>query len=182
MDLKEKTLSGKRVFDGRVIKVRVDEVMLPNGNTSTREVIEHNGGVCVAALTDEGEVLLVRQYRYPYGDVILEIPAGKRDITGESPLQCGMRELKEETGATAETFYPLGELYPSPGYCGEVIWMFAAKGLTFGEQHTDEDEFLSVEKIPLDTLVDMIMDGKIADAKTQTAILKLKLLVERGEF
>lgn len=182
MDLKEKTLSGKRVFDGRVIKVRVDEVLLPNGNTSTREVIEHNGGVCVAALTDEGEVLLVRQYRYPYGDVILEIPAGKRDNTGESPLECGMRELKEETGATAETFYPLGELYPSPGYCGEVIWMFAANGLTYGEQHTDEDEFLSVEKIPLDTLVDMIMDGKIADAKTQTAILKLKFLVDRGEF
>ena len=104
----------------------------------------------MAALTDNNEVLFVKQFRYPYMEVVTEIPAGKRDSADEDPLACGKRELKEETGAEAEKFIPLGRLYPSPGYCGEVIWMFAAAGLKYGEQHPDDDEFLSVEKIPLE--------------------------------
>ena len=104
----------------------------------------------MAALTDNNEVLFVKQFRYPYMEVVTEIPAGKRDSADEDPLACGKRELKEETGAEAEKFIPLGRLYPSPGYCGEVIWMFAAIGLKYGEQHPDDDEFLSVEKIPLE--------------------------------
>ena len=115
-------------------------------------------------------------------EIVTEIPAGKRDSADEDPLACGKRELKEETGAEAESFIPLGKLYPSPGYCGEVIWMFAATGLSYGEQHPDDDEFLSVEKIPLEKAVQMILSGEITDAKTQAAVLKLKLLKDRGEI
>jgi len=181
MNFEEKQLSAEYKFEGRIIKLRVDNALLPDGKTATREVVEHNGGVCVAPLTDDGCVLAVRQYRYPYSETIVEIPAGKRD-GNEDPFVCGVRELREETGATAAEYRFLGELYPSPGYCGEIIWMYAAKGLTFGKQQTDEDEFLSVEKIPLDKFVDMVLSGEVKDAKTQTAILKLKMLVDRGEF
>ena len=182
MNLEEKQLSAEYKFQGKIINLRQDTALLPNGNTAIREVIEHPGGVCVAALTDNDEVLMVRQFRYPYSEVILEIPAGKRDSKDEDPLQCGIRELKEETGAMAEKFIPLGELYPTPGYCGEIIWLYAATGLTLGESNPDEDEFLDVEKIHLNTLVDMIMNGEIKDAKTQTAILKLKLLKDSGKI
>lgn len=182
MNLTEKQLSAKYIFKGRVINLRQDEALLPNGKTATREVIEHNGGVCVAALTDNDEVLMVRQFRYPYFEIVPEIPAGKRDSKDEDPLECGMRELKEETGATAEKFVFLGELYPTPGYCGEIIWMYAATGLTFGEQNPDEDEFLTVERVPLTKAVDMILNGEIKDAKTQAAILKLKLLKDSGKI
>lgn len=112
----------------------------------------------------------------------MEIPAGKRDRADEDPLECGKRELKEETGAAAERFIPLGTLYPSPGYCGEIIWMYAAIGLSYGEQQPDEDEFLAVEKLPLDTVVEKIMSGEIKDAKTQAAVLKLKLLKNKGKL
>ena len=182
MNLEEKQLKAEYLYNGRIINLRRDEALLPNGNTALREVIEHPGGVCVAALTDDNEVLMVKQYRYPYSEVVLEIPAGKRDSKTEDPLQCGIRELKEETGAVAENFVFLGELYPTPGYCGEIIWLFAATGLTFGEQEPDEDEFLSVEKIPLEKAVEMIMSGEIKDAKTQAAVLKLKLLRDSGKI
>ena len=182
MHLEEKQLSKEYIYEGRVIKLRRDIALLPNGSEATREIIEHNGGVCVAALTDNNEVLMVKQFRYPYSEVIMEIPAGKRDSKDEDPLECGIRELEEETGAKAENFIFLGELYPTPGYCGEVIWMYAATGLTFGEQHTDEDEFLTVEKLPLEKAVDMILSGEIRDSKTQAAILKLKLLKDSGKI
>lgn len=182
MDLTEKALSSEYKFEGKVIRLRRDIALLPNGATAAREVVEHNGGVCVAALDDDNNVLMVRQFRYPYGEVIPEIPAGKRDSADEDPLSCGKRELKEETGASAERFIPLGELYPSPGYCGEIIWMFAATGLTFGEQDTDEDEFLTFERIPLEKAVEMVLSGEIKDAKTQAALLKLKILVDSGKI
>lgn len=182
MNLEEKQINAEYIYNGRIINLRKDNALLPNGNTAVREVIEHPGGVCVAALTDENELLLVRQYRYPYSEIIMEIPAGKRDSKDENPLQCGIRELKEETGAEAEKFVFLGELYPSPGYCDEIIWLYAATGLTFGETNPDEDEFLAVEKIPLEAVVEMIMKGEIKDAKTQAAVLKLKLLKDKGEL
>lgn len=182
MNLIEKTLSSEIIYNGRIITTKVDQAMLPNGGTASREVVMHPGGVCVVALTDKKEVLAVRQFRYPYGEVLLEIPAGKRDKGGEDPLECGKRELKEETGATAENYYPLGVLYPSPGYCDEKIYMFAATGLSYGECDPDDDEFLEVEKIPLKDFVDMILKGEITDAKTQTAVLKVNALVESGEI
>lgn len=182
MNFTEEKISSESVFKGKIINVVKDTVILPNGATANREVVEHNGGVCIAALTENKEVLMVRQFRYPYKETILEIPAGKRDSKDEDPLDCGIRELKEETGATAQRMIPLGELYPSPGYCGEIIWMYAATGLSFGEQNTDDDEFLSVEKIPLEDLVEMILNGQIKDAKTQSAIMKLKLLKDSGKI
>ncbi len=182
MNLIEKQLSSEYIYEGRIIKLRRDTALLPNGEEATREVVEHNGGVCVAALTEHDEVLFVRQFRYPYGEVVTEIPAGKRDSAAEDPLECGRRELKEETGAVAESFIPLGRLYPTPGYCGEIIWMYAAVGLKYGEQSLDEDEFLNVVKIPLDKAVEKIMSGEITDAKTQAAVLKLKLLKESSRL
>lgn len=182
MNLKEEQLEKEYVYTGRIIKLRKDKALLPDGTTATREVIEHTGGVCVAAIDSDDNVLLVKQYRYPYSEEILEIPAGKRDSKDEDPLVCGKRELKEETGATASEYKFLGKLYPTPGYCGEIIWLYAAKGLTFGESKPDEDEFLTVEKMKLDTLVEKILHGEICDAKTQAAVLKLKILRSRGEF
>ena len=178
MNLEEKQLSFDYKFKGRIINLRVDEALLPNGATATREVVEHNGGICVVPITENGEVLMVEQYRYPYGEVILEIPAGKRD-GNEEPLEGGKRELREETGAVAENYTFLGELYPTPGYCGEVIYMYLATGLSFGETDPDEDEFLNVKKIPLEKAVDMIMKGEIKDAKTQTAILKVERMLQK---
>ena len=177
MNLEEKQLSFDYKFKGRIINLRVDEALLPNGATATREVVEHNGGICVVPITEKGEVLMVEQYRYPYGEVILEIPAGKRD-GDEEPLEGGKRELREETGAVAENYTFLGELYPTPGYCGEVIYMYLATGLSYGETDPDEDEFLNVKKIPLEKAVEMIMKGEIKDAKTQTAILKVERMLK----
>ena len=182
MNLTEKQLTKEYIFKGKIINVRRDTALIPDGSTAIREVVEHNGGVCVAALTDNNEVLFVKQFRYPYMEEVLEIPAGKRDSLDEDPLECGKRELKEETGATAKRFVDLGQLYPTPGYCGEIIWMFAATDLDFGDQNPDEDEFLEVTKIPLEKAVEMILSGEIKDAKTQTAILKLKLLKDNGEI
>ncbi len=181
MNLTEKTLNENYIYKGKIINLRVDEAELPDGNIAKREIVEHNGGVCVAAITDNDEILMVRQFRYPYKEIILEIPAGKRD-KNEEPLTCGKRELLEETGAIAEAFVSLGELYPTPGYCGEIIWMYAAKGLKFDHCNPDDDEFLEVQKIPFQTAVKMVMSGEIKDAKTQTAILKLQELKRNNQF
>lgn len=179
MNLTERTLTQEYRYRGRIINLRVDEAELPNGNTAAREVVEHPGGVCVAALTDQKELLFVRQFRYPYGEVVLELPAGKRDKNGEEPLTCGKRELLEETGAVAAEYTFLGTLYPTPGYCDEVIYLYLAKRLTFGAAQPDEDEFLQVERIPLATAVQMVLNNEIPDAKTQVAILKTYCLEEQ---
>ena len=182
MKLEEKQLEAEYIYKGKIINVRRDTAELPNGTTAFREVVEHPGGVTVAALTDKDELLFVRQYRYPYSEVILEIPAGKRDRHDEDPLLCGKRELREETGAVAENYFFLGELYPTPGYCGEVIYMYAATGLSFGECDPDDDEFLEVLRIPLEKAVEMVLSGEIKDAKTQAAVLKVKLLKDKNEL
>lgn len=182
MNFEEKQLNFEYKFKGRIINLRQDTALLPDGNTATREVVEHPGGVCVAALTDQDELLFVKQWRYPYSETTLEIPAGKRDKSGEEPLECGKRELKEETGATAENYIDLCPLYPSPGYVNEIIWCYLATGLTFGEQNTDEDEFLDVLRIPLEKAVEMVLTGEIKDAKTQIAVLKVKVLRDAGKI
>lgn len=178
MNLTEKTLTQEYRFHGRIIHVRTDTVELPNGQIAGREVAEHPGGVCVAALTEEKELLFVRQFRYPYKEVVLELPAGKRDRADEDPLECGKRELLEETGATAKDYVSLGRVYPTPGFCNEVIHLFLARGLSFGEAQPDEDEFVEVERIPLETAVAMVMNNEIPDAKTQIAILKTAQIVK----
>ncbi|MGI6264032.1 MAG: NUDIX domain-containing protein [Acutalibacteraceae bacterium] len=179
MNLTETPVNQSVVYEGKIITVRVDDARLPDGSLAKREVVEHPGGVCVAALTDDEELLFVRQFRYPYAEVVLELPAGKLE-RGEDPLPAGKRELAEETGATAARYRSLGQLYPSPGYCGEIIYLYYAEGLTFGECHPDEDEFLEAERIPLKEAVDMVLRGEIRDAKTQTAVLKVAALRDRG--
>ncbi len=171
----EKTLWSKQIFEGKVIRVCHDEVLLENGEKAKREVVYHNGGVCILPLTDSGEILFVKQFRYPYKQEVLELPAGKLE-KGEEPFESAKRELLEETGTVAQKYTPLGILYPSPGYCGEIIHMFLAENLIFGEQHLDSDEFLDIVKIPMNEAVEMVMEGKIPDAKTQTALLKSYLL------
>ena len=181
MELIEKTLEQEYIYKGKIINTRVDIAELPNGRTAKREVVEHPGGVAIVALTDDFEVLLVKQFRYPYMEVIQEIPAGKLE-KGEDPFDTGKRELKEETGATAEHYMDLGKFYPSPGYCGEIIHLYLAWGLSFGDQKLDEDEFLNVERVPLEKVAQYVLEGKIRDGKTQAAILKTLVLVQRGKI
>lgn len=178
MHLEEKTLSSEQKFDGRIVKLFVDQVELEDGRKSTREVIKHPGGVCVLPLEADGSVLFVRQFRYPHQKVLMEIPAGKLEY-GENHRECGLRELKEETGCTCGRFDYLGSLIPTPAYCGEVSHMYLARGLNHGEQKLDAGEFLDVIKIPLDKAIDMVMNNEIEDSKTQIALLKTKLLLER---
>ena len=182
MNLIEKQIKSEYKFKGKIVSLRLDDALLPNGETAKREVVEHNGGVCVAALDSDYNLLMVKQFRYPYGEVIYEIPAGKRNSLDEDPLLCGKRELKEETGATAENYVFLGELYPTPGYCGEIIWIYAATDLSFGEMQPDDDEFLDVEKVPFKKALEMVLSNQIKDAKTQVAILKLNLLIENKKI
>ena len=176
MELTEKTLSSEKIFDGVILHIRRDQVELPGGGRSVREVVDHPGGVCVLALDSQGRALLVSQFRYPYQQVVREVPAGKLEY-GEDPCAAALRELREETGAVPGRFRSLGELYPSPGYCGEIIRMYLAQDLTFGETSLDEDEFLNLERIPFQELVDQVLSGKIRDAKTIAVVLKAKLLL-----
>ena len=176
MELIETTLSSEKIFDGRILHIRRDTVRLPDGSDATREVVDHPGGVCVLALDDENRAQLVSQFRYPYKEVVREVPAGKLEY-GEDPREAAIRELAEETGATAGEFRSLGELYPSPGYCGEIIRMYLARDLTFGETHLDKDEFLNLERIPFGQLVEQVVSGEIKDAKTIAVVLKGKLLL-----
>ncbi len=176
MDLTEKTLSSKTIFEGRILHVRLDTVSLPDGREASREVVDHPGGVCVLALDNEGRALLVKQFRYPYKELLRELPAGKLEY-GEDPEKAAVRELREETGAAPGRFRSLGELYPSPGYCGEIIRMYLAQELTFGDTDLDEDEFLALERVPFGDLVEEVLSGKIKDAKTIAAVLKAKLLL-----
>ena len=181
MKLFEKTLTSETQFEGRIIKVLRDTVELENGKTSAREVVCHNGGACVAALTEQNEVLLVRQFRYPYKEVLLELPAGKLE-KGEDPFEAVKREQMEETGTTGENYISLGNLYPSPGYCDEIIRIWACRVAQKGEMHLDEDEFLEVERIPLDKAVEMVLNNEIPDSKTQVGILKTAALVKAGKL
>ena len=176
MELTEKTVSSQSIYDGKILRLRRDEVLLPNGHRSLREVVDHPGGVCVLAIDSQGRALLVRQFRYPYGQVLTELPAGKLEY-GEDPDAAARRELREETGAAAGDFRSLGELYPSPGYCGEIIRMYLAKDLSFADARPDEDEFLDVVTMPFEELVGQVMDGTITDAKTVAATLKVKVLL-----
>lgn len=170
MKLEETTLGSCRVFEGKIINLRVDEVELPNGKRATREVVEHPGAVAVAALTEKGEIVLVRQFRKPAEEVLLEIPAGKLD-PGEKPLDCVRRELMEETGITAECIKPLLSYYTTPGFSNEVIHLFLATGLRRGEAAPDKDEFLEVTYLPLSEALRLVREGKIRDAKTIIGIL-----------
>lgn len=177
----EKTLSSDLLYEGRIINLRRDAVMLENGKTSVREVVEHNGGVAVLALDSEDKIYFVSQFRYPFKDVLLELPAGKLE-KGEDPAQAGLRELGEECGCLADRFIPLGKLYPTCAYCTEIIYLYLAMDLRPTCQNLDDNEFLTVSRIPVDTAVQMVLDGKIPDAKSQLAILKFQALRSAGRI
>ena len=178
LGLYERTEEVHGIYNGRILTVHNDDVTLCNGNTASRECVDHPGGVAVIGITDEDEILLVRQFRYPYKETIYEIPAGKVE-KGEDPFDTGVREFKEECGAVADNYFSLGEIYPSPGYTNEIIRLFGATGIHFEEQELDEDEFLEVKKFKLDTIIDKIMSGEIKDAKTVAAVFKLKEKLSR---
>ena len=180
MELREKTLSQEYIYKGRILNLRRDMAELPNGKTAAREVVEHHGGVTVIAVTDDDEVLFVRQFRYPSGELLLELPAGKLEA-GEDPYSAAVRELREETGATAGRVRSLGWFYVSPGYTTEKLYIYAAEGLSFGEQSLDADEFLNVERMKFDDALDIALGEGFRDAKTDAAIMKLALLRMRSD-
>ncbi len=175
--LAEKKLSREEIFSGVIVHLVKDTVKLPNGAKSTREVILHNGAVCVVPITDKNEIIMERQFRYPFNEVIWEIPAGKLDKGETDPLLAAKRELTEETGYTAKNFIYIGTYYPSPAILSEKIHMYIATGLTPGERKLDEDEFLDVVKVPFNEVIEMIKKNEIPDGKTQAAILKAKLFL-----
>lgn len=180
MKLYETTKHEEVLYEGRIIRVHVDDIELENGMPAKREVVDHPGGVSVAILTKENELIFVRQFRYPYKKVLLELPAGKLE-PGEDPFEAVKREQREETGTTAESYISLGEVYPTPGYCGEIIRLWACRAATQGAAlQLDEDEFLATERIPLDKAVQMVLNNEIPDGKTQIGILKTAKLVEQG--
>lgn len=176
LDLTETTLTCEEKFTGNILSVHVDTVRLPNGNTSSREVVEHCPCAAVVALDENKNLLMVTQYRYVIKQNLVEIPAGKMD-PGETPLEAAVRELREETGAVAGKIDYLGIYYPAPGCYGELLHLYLAQDLSFTEQDLDDDEFVTVERVPFDTVVAQIMDGTITDGKTMAAVLKTKVLL-----
>ena len=178
-NFREKTLKKEYKFNGEIIKLRIATVRTPSGNTATREIVEHPGGVCVVPIDDDGNVIMEWQYRRPFDVNVFEIPAGKL-TEGEDPLECGKRELEEETGMCAKKYIYMGKILPSPGFCGEIIHMFAALDLYEGKLNRDEDEFMEIVKVPLDKLVGMVLSGEIIDAKTAVAVLKVNEMKNRG--
>lgn len=171
MVFEEKTASSEEIFSGRIVKLRVDKVKMPKGNLADREIVEHPGGVGIVAVTDNDEIIMVKQFRKPVEKPIYEIPAGKLD-EGEEHRTCGIRELEEETGYKAKNFEYLGFMYPSPGFCDEVTHAYLATGLVKGEVHLDPDEYLDVEYIPIQKVKEMIMNNEINDAKTIFGVFK----------
>lgn len=174
-NLEEVMVSSEEIFDGHVVHLFKDTVALPNGKLATRETVRHIGAVAVVPLTDDGKVIVERQFRYPLGCVITEIPAGKLDSQTEDRLSAAKRELEEETGYTADEWIDLGDYYPAAAYTDERISLYLAKGLHQGKRNLDEDEFLNILEVPLEELVQDVLSGEITDGKTQAAILKAYL-------
>lgn len=175
MHLEEKTIASTRVFKGRIIEVKVDEVRLPNGEKSTREIVLHTGAVAIVALDEEHNLHLVRQYRKPLEKAILEIPAGTLEA-GEEPLTCAQRELEEETGLKAAKWQHLLTYYSAPGFCTEIMHLFLATGLSPGTGHLDRDEFVERVSMPLQEAYQAIKEAKIVDGKSIVGIQCLKIL------
>ncbi|MCI8343806.1 MAG: NUDIX hydrolase [Clostridia bacterium] len=169
MDMTERTVGKNYLYRGKILSLRCDDALLPDGTPCKREIVEHSGGAGVLCVR-EGKVLLVKQYRYAYGEELYEIPAGKLN-EGEDPALTAARELKEETGLICNSLKHIFTLYPTPGYTNEKIYLYEAESAQIGEQQLDEGEFLSVEQIPLDRAYQMIDSGEIKDAKTIVALM-----------
>lgn len=170
-DLREKQLTTKNVFDGVLLHVYRDEVELPNGHQTVREYIKHPGAAVMIPITDDGQIIFERQFRYPLNMELIELPAGKIDF-GEDPLDSAKRELEEETGYVGETFIDLGLLHPCIGYSDEVIYIYLVKNLTFVEEQQDKDEFIETFEMTLEDALDAVRSGKITDAKTIISLFR----------
>ena len=177
--LEERCISSELIYDGKVVHLYVDRISLPNGESATREYVRHIGAVAVLPLTNEGEVICVRQYRYAHQCVLTEIPAGKLDSPDEDHVEAALRELREETGARCERLTHLGLFRSTPAILNERIDLYLAEGLTFGETDPDEDEFLETVRIPLAELVEQVLRGEITDGKTQVAVLQVNERLRR---
>lgn len=180
MDFFEATVNTQYIFSGKILKLRLDEVELPDGKYSTREIVEHPGAVAIIPIDEDKNVIMVRQYRKPVEEVLLEIPAGKLEAN-EDVHTCAQRELLEETGYKAEKMIHIMEFYTTPGFSNEKMSLFLALGLEAAESKADEDEFIKREKIPLDKAIEMIKNGEIKDAKTIVGLLLSHLFLQ-GEF
>ena len=180
MDMTEKKISSKLIYDGKILRLHVDTVELPNGKQALREVADHPGGVAIVAIDKDGNVLTVKQFRYAFSRVMEEIPAGKLE-RGEDPHDAALRELKEETGAMPERFTELGPIVVSPGAYGEVLHLYLAEGLDMGATSPDEDEFLDLVKTPFDEMVRRVLSGELTDAKTVVGVLKVYALRQQAE-
>ena len=174
MKMEEKKISGIDIYNGKVIHVVKDNVLCPNGNESIREIVKHNGGAAVLCINDLEEVLLIKQYRYAYNEIMYEIPAGKLE-KNENPYDAALRELEEETGNKAAKLKKLGEIYPTCGYSNEVIHLYLALNCQKTKTHFDDDEFIVSEFVPLNKIKELIKDGTIKDAKTICAIAYYEL-------
>lgn len=164
-DLREETISRTRIYDGRILSLRVDEVRLPGGKTASREVVEHKGAVALIPVTDSGEIVLVRQYRYPAGTALWEIPAGKLEA-GEEPKVAAQRELAEETGYRAQSLRKVGEFFTTPGFSSELMHLYLAEGLNDSRAEADPDEVIQTRKLTLEEVAAWLDRGEIKDAKT----------------
>ncbi len=173
MSIAEKTLKTERIYEGKVINLRVDTVELPDKKYSKREIVEHPGAVGIIGISNEGQVILVRQYRKAVDDFLLEIPAGKMEPK-EDPLECARREFKEETGYSASNFHFLSQCYTSPGFSNEKIFLYKAENLFKGIAEPDEDEYIEIVKIGFTKALAKIAKGEIQDCKTIMAILMAK--------
>ncbi|MFQ7473406.1 MAG: NUDIX domain-containing protein [Anaerovoracaceae bacterium] len=173
MIFEEKKIDSRRIYEGAILNVRRDKVTAVKGE-AYREIIEHNGAVAMVAITDDKKIVMVEQYRYACGRAVLEIPAGKIDKGETSPVKAAERELKEETGYTAEKTYYLGKINTSVAYSEEVIHIYAMTGLVAGEQSLDEDEALDVKEYPFEDIYKMAAEGKLIDAKTVAGLLMAK--------
>ncbi|KUO70230.1 MAG: hypothetical protein APF77_18225 [Clostridia bacterium BRH_c25] len=167
---REETITCRNIFNGSILKLDLHEVLLENQKIAEREIITHQGGVGVLPITAYNEIVLVKQYRKPFECETLEIPAGKKD-KDEEPISCAVRELKEETGITARSMTFLVDMYPSPGYTSEIVHIYKAEGLTYGDSAADEDEFVEVLKYSMEEAVELIKGGQIKDAKTIVAVM-----------
>ena len=177
---KEKEISSKRIFKGRLLGVRVDTVKLPSGVESTREIVEHPGAVAVVAITQDNELVLVRQFRKATGEVLLEVPAGVPQM-GEKGEDAARRELEEETGYHAKKITKVWEGYASPGYSNELIRYYLAQDMNLMQQKTEEDEFIEVDLVEFELCLDLIKTGKIRDNKSIVGIMIADLFI-RGEL
>ena len=180
-NLKETFVSAQRLYEGKVINLRRDMVLLPNGNQASREVVEHPGAVAVVPVLPDGRVLMVRQFRHPVGEILLEIPAGKLS-PGENPDDCALRELEEETGYLAGKLQRVTSIFTAPGFTDEVIHIYLASDLKKTAVNPDEDEFLGLVRLPLEEAFEMVMRGEICDGKTICGLMMAREAVARRKL